>query len=337
MNKKVVFIIASVLVLVSVGVYILQNRDRGANVNLQPTGKPLRVAIYNWPGTFWVEIAHKNGWFAQEGLTVELIDTNADYYASLQQVVDGEIDANNFPFFDFVSYNMNGADLVAVTISDVSSGIDGLVAVSDVQEVADLAGKRVGVTAGTYSEYFLDTLLKWNGMTIGDVIMVEVDAENTVSALENGLADAVVSWEPLMSEAVVKLGANIIFDSSEIDGINGGLWVFSRDFVNERPGDVQAFVRVWARTADYIRENPDEAFLYIAEVYGGNVDDVKAYAALDQILTPDEAKKRLSNSLGFNSVYGVLRRMESFISPSGSVVDSSIINEMLVKDFIENL
>jgi ABC-type nitrate/sulfonate/bicarbonate transport system substrate-binding protein len=57
----------------------------------QPSGEVMKVAKYYWPGMYWVEIAESKGWFREAGLNVELIDTNPDYFQSLQDTADGKI------------------------------------------------------------------------------------------------------------------------------------------------------------------------------------------------------------------------------------------------------
>lgn len=57
-----------------------------------PAGSPLRVGAYYWPGQYWVDIAHKKGWFGEAGVNVEWADTNADYFASFDDLAGGKLD-----------------------------------------------------------------------------------------------------------------------------------------------------------------------------------------------------------------------------------------------------
>ena len=53
------------------------------------SAKPIRVAGLYWPGRFWADIAHSKGWFKEAGLNVEWVDTNPDYFASLEDPAAG--------------------------------------------------------------------------------------------------------------------------------------------------------------------------------------------------------------------------------------------------------
>lgn len=65
-------------------------------------GPPLRVGAYYWPGEYWVDIAHKKGWFREAGVNVEWVDTNADYFASFDDLANGKLDVVCFSLFDLL-------------------------------------------------------------------------------------------------------------------------------------------------------------------------------------------------------------------------------------------
>ena len=81
-------------------------------VGPKTTGLLMKVSRSNWPGQYWKEIADKKGWFEEAGLKIELIDTNPDYYASLQEMVAGKLDVNSFPLFDLLNYVLNENNLM---------------------------------------------------------------------------------------------------------------------------------------------------------------------------------------------------------------------------------
>lgn len=301
------------------------------------TSEVMKVAKYYWPGTFWTEIADEKGWFKEAGLNVELIDTNSDYYASLQDTVDSKIDTNNFPLFDFLYYNTTGANLVAVLGADVSNGAAGIVANQNISNITDLVGKKIGVAQGTFSEYMLEVVLTKNNIDLSSVEIVNVATENTIDLLESREVDAVVSWEPLMSQAVTDLGANIVFDTSELFGLDASVWVFNKDFISKREGDVAAFIKVWAKTSEYILKNPKEAYQIIADNYGVTVSDVEAYVASDKILSLAEAKQRFNYSAGFDSTQGLVVEMNDFMIKKGLTEKTLKTNDILDSRFVTSI
>ena len=69
---------------------------------------PIRVGAAYWPGFYWMDVAQEKGWFKEAGLNVEWVDTNADYFASFDDLVSGKeapIDVSK------VAVSMNGIEL----------------------------------------------------------------------------------------------------------------------------------------------------------------------------------------------------------------------------------
>lgn len=65
---------------------------------------PLRVGAYYWPGEYWVDIAHHKGWFTAAGVEIEWVNTNADYFASFDALVDGKLDIIAMTLYDLLLY-----------------------------------------------------------------------------------------------------------------------------------------------------------------------------------------------------------------------------------------
>jgi NitT/TauT family transport system substrate-binding protein len=280
------------------------------------SGEVMKVAKYYWPGQFWVDIADSKGWFEEAGLNVELVDTNSDYFQSLQDMVDGKIDANNFPVFDLVRYYLQGADLVMVVNADHSSGAEAIVAKQEILSIAGLKGKKIGVDINSYMDYILDVILRRNGMSDKDLIKVEFPVEKLAEEFEKGDLDAAVAWEPFVSELIEK-NARKLFDTSEIPGISPNGVVFHKSFIESRPNDVQAFVNVWHKTTEFIKENPGEAFPIIADIYGVTPGEAQAFAQVDRILDWSDNKISFSYAAGFESLHGTARQINNFMIDKG--------------------
>jgi len=282
----------------------------------ETSGEVMKVAQYNWPGQWWIDIADSKGWFAEAGLNVELVDTNADYFASLDDMANGKLDEQGFVLFDLINYRLSDFDLVAVIVSDDSNGIDAIVAKNEIETIADLKGKRIGVGKGTYLDYILEEVLSENKLFDKDIIKVDMLPEETVAAFSKGELDAAVLWEPLVSE-IVEQGNHIIWDTSKISGISPSIAVFHQSFINSRPNDIQAFVNVWHKTTKFIKANPDEAFGIIAENYDVSLEEVKAFAEQDKILDLSDNKDAFTYAAGFDSLHGTAKQINNFMKDNG--------------------
>jgi NitT/TauT family transport system substrate-binding protein len=293
------------------------------------SGEVINVATNYWPGQFWIDIATEKGWFEDAGLNVEYIDTNADYFQSLQDVVDGKIDVNQFTLYDLMNFRSKGVDLIGVLNSDISSGADGIVTTKDINYVYDLQGKKIGIQKGTFTEFMMDVMLEEHRLTSKDVIPTEV-ASDTTAPFVNGTVDALLTWEPHLSNAVQEGDGHIIFDSSDIPGLIPDIHVFKKEFIEQRPEDVQAYVSVWHTTTEYIKANPDEAFQIIADIYNLSVEEVETLAENARILDLEDNKIAFSYAAGFDSLHGAARQINDFM------VEKEITNTSLDStDFID--
>ncbi|MEJ1358724.1 MAG: ABC transporter substrate-binding protein [Candidatus Sedimenticola sp. (ex Thyasira tokunagai)] len=309
------------------------NGEEGPNT----TGLPMKIVRRYWPGTYWIEIADKKGWFREAGLNVELVDGNPDYCGSLQDMVDGKVDVNGFSLFDVISYNAAGADLVLVINCDISSGSEAIVARPSIETITDLRGKTIGVASNSYTEYILDFALNRYGLSSADVIKVAITDEKAAEEFGKGALDAIATWEPVVSEAIEKWSGRKLFDTSEASGLSPNGQVFHRSFIEARPGDVQAYVNVWHKATRYIKEHPHEAFAIIADIYSVTPSEVAAFERLDRVLSLRENHTTFSYGAGFESLHGSARKMNDFLIDKGVIVEHLDSTQFLDATFINTL
>lgn len=315
MIKKHIFSILVTAFLISGTISCQPNVEKKAP---KTSGLPIKMAKYYWPGEYWVEIADKKGWFKEAGLNVELVDTNPNYFKSLDDMVVGKMDVNIFSFFDLLSYNLKGAVLVAVINCDNSNGVEAIVARKGIETIRDLRGKKVGVTKGTYLDYILELVLSRNGMDIHDLLVTDVVPEKAPADFIEGKLDAIITWEPLVTEAIQKGKGRKLFDTSEIPGISPNVAAFHRSFIEQRGGDVQAIVNVWHRTITFIKENPKEAFGIIAEIYQKTPGEVQGMAQTDKINDLQDNLNSFSYSSELESLHGAFRYLNNYMIKFGN-------------------
>ncbi|MDM8549661.1 ABC transporter substrate-binding protein [Desulfobacterales bacterium HSG2] len=299
------------------------------------TGKRMKVAKSYWPGLYWVAIADRKGWFEEAGLNVEVIDIYPDFIKSMNDMAEGKMDVSEFVLFDFMKFKLRGFDLVAVINNDISFA-DAIVAKSGIESIAGLKGKRVGLQKESFQEFMLSMVLEGNKLKPDDVIMAETQAEDTEPFLR-GAVDAIITWEPHVSEAVKKGNGRIIFNSSEIFGLIPDIIAFHRKFIKERPEDVQAFVKVWHKSTEFIKQNPGEAFGIIAGIYNKTPDEVQAFTRHVRILDMRDNRASFSFAAGFESLHGTARKISNFMIKKGMTKKRLDSTEFLDGRFIRRL
>jgi NitT/TauT family transport system substrate-binding protein len=284
----------------------------------EETRAPIRLGSYEWPGSYWIDVASEKGWFAEAGLSVERVDTNNRYMQSLDEVVAGNIDGMGFPQFDLVRYVAAGNDLVGIAALDNSEGAEALIARAGTRHLRELRGKRIGLQRGTYLEYLLDVVAEREGMSVSDFTLVDLTGDAAISSLANGSVDAAFVWEPYVTQAIEAGGAKL-FSTADLPGLTYNVLAMRRDFVDARPDEVAKLLRVWQRTNDYIRENPQEACDIVARLVKDPLTSVQGMMSTDRILNLADNSRAFSYAAGFESLHGSWRRMNDFMIERGLV------------------
>ncbi|MEA3095662.1 MAG: NitT/TauT family transport system substrate-binding protein [Caballeronia sp.] len=274
---------------------------------------PLRIAGYYWAGSFWVDVANEKGWFKEAGLAVAIVDTNQDYFASFADLVEGRLDVDDLTLFDVMLLNAKGGDLVGIATTDQSAGADGIVARAGIDTLAALKGKRIGGGKGTYVEYLLSIVLGREGLAMSDITLVDMPGEKAHERLAAGDVDAVVTWEPALTEAVEKAHGHKLWDSTIIPGLSPSLLTTRASVARERPEDLQKLLGVWQRGSEFIQQHPEEAFTIVARVNKKTLAEVRQFAAGVRLLDRRANLVAFSYGAGFDSLHGSARMMNDFL------------------------
>lgn len=303
----------------------------------QPTSsEPMRIGTYYWPGMYWIDIARSKGWFKEAGLNVTFVDTNPDYYGAVTDVQEGDLDTLAIWLFDLMQMYEDGSDLAMVVATDESDGSEALVGSADIASVSQLEGKRIGVPEGTALVYALDAMLARYGLTMEDVSLVNIDPEKAATKLAAGDVDAVMTWEPYASAAAVN--GHRLYDTSMVQGLITAGMVFRREFIEGRPEDIHAMLKVWHRATQYIHAEPETAFAIVAEAQGVSAEEVADFAELNHILGLRENVTAFTYASGLESLFGSARKIQRFLlktngedtllKPPDSILSGRFVREL---------
>jgi NitT/TauT family transport system substrate-binding protein len=163
---------------------------------------------------YW--IAEDRHFFTQNGLIIAFSE-----YDSLVTAVDDELKGNvdivgNVTEFPLASRGLSGVKLEAIC-SVAKSNTISIIGRRDrgINRLSDLKGKRVGSISGSITDFYLGRLLELNGMTLNDIILVNVkSAAGAATSVVNGDVDAVVVGQPFANSAKDQLGANGFLQSA---------------------------------------------------------------------------------------------------------------------------
>lgn len=225
------------------------------------SAQELVVAAASNPGGLAVFVAQEKGFFAKNGVDVkvEIRNTGSELskglragefdfapaaFTNLPAALERGLDVRGIVGYVGAAFERSTTDEVVALIASKDSGIN---------SVADLKGKKVGVTFGSTADVWLLQALKEVGLGRNDLERVNTRPPSLVSVIDTGGVDAIVGWEPFNFRALQKV------EGSKIIKRGGDLVCFcaylhgNPERVYKDEASTQKFVDSIAEAAAYVR------------------------------------------------------------------------------------
>jgi NitT/TauT family transport system substrate-binding protein len=240
--------------------------------------EPLRIFYFTWVGFGPLFVAQEKGFFAKEGVEVELINIE-DHTAAFSGLFDGQVDAIAAGTQDVLTFAEPDEDLlVCVLPLDESRGGDGILATKEIQSIADLKGKSVAVLRGSLQQFYLAILLKEAGLSEADIEIVDLPSDDAAEAFMMREVDAAVTYEPWLTQGRQAPNGHLLTDSSKQPGLITDCLETTAGVLHERKKEFQAVGRAWVAAVEYFETHPDDAVEIMARNLGGGLEDPAAFA-----------------------------------------------------------
>ncbi|MCF8061992.1 MAG: ABC transporter substrate-binding protein [Deltaproteobacteria bacterium] len=185
-----------------------------------------------------------------------------------------------------------------------------------IQEVEDLAGRKIGYVPGTMHEILLrETLVKHGLSPERDVRLTRVDFFDMGMALARGGIDAFLSGEPFPALAVHKGYGRILsypYYGDAVGTVNAGM-LMRRETVEKRRARVLELVRAHATATRYLKGRPGE-WLERAAGFGTSREVLREAASnMELAWEMDEAFVQRVKALGERmEALGVIERQPDY-------------------------
>ena len=226
-------------------------------------GEPLEKILFAYtyqPQSTLAHIATANSYFAEEGLDVQPLMRSFGKEA-LQAVLENKADFATVAETPVMFSGLKGDKIVVIANIEASTTNNAVVArkAAGINAPGDLKGKRVGFTAGTTSDFFLDSFLAAHGLTRQDIQPVSLKPDEMQDAMAAKHVDAVSTWNYPLTLIAQKLGNEaIIFYDRQIYTETFNI-ATQQDFVRTKPETVKRFLRALLKAEEFVAKNPDEA------------------------------------------------------------------------------
>ena len=210
----------------------------------------LNVAyMANWGSLWAVATADGKGYFAEEGITINLTQFE-DGPSEIAAMKQGSMDV---AFIGPGAHKLCSKGDAQVFLMQHMGDGDCILGLNGLKTLEELAGKKVGYAAGTSSETILTTALASVGMTLEDIEAVSMDATALTTAALSGQVDAVAAWSP-MSLTILDKGADVTDICSNVDFdtmASPGSWVVNPDWAAENADVIVRFNRAMFKAMDF--------------------------------------------------------------------------------------
>ncbi|RZS41069.1 NitT/TauT family transport system substrate-binding protein [Herbihabitans rhizosphaerae] len=206
-------------------------------------------------------LAMKRGYFKAEGIDDVKISNAPSGGASVTKLTSGEVDIAYSSYTPFYVAKAKGVLDLKFVADASSAGPKSTVVValptSSVRTPADLAGKRVAVTArNTISDLLTMATLKIQDVPYQTIKWVEIPFPQTAAKLASREVDAAFLTEPWITHAAKTTGAVPVIDVATGPTANFPTagYASTGKFTSENPKTVAAFQRAMKRATDESRD-----------------------------------------------------------------------------------
>lgn len=291
-----------------------QYRFEKTKITLAVGGK---ATFYYLPLT----IAEQLGYFAAEGLELEIVDFPSSIRAQ-QSLASGNSDVVCGAFEHLISLHAKQQSVQSFVALGRTPQMAMGVSVKSMpyyKRFSDLKGKRIGIAApGTGTNIMANVLLQRAGLQQSDVSYIGVGTSaGALSALRTGQIDAICNLEPVMSQLEQNSEIKIIAESRTLRGTEaifggampGACLYATSDYIQKNRWVIQALSNAivrslkWLQTAgpkELLQSMPDIYSASDRSLYLSTFGKLRESLSLDGLVAEDAAKMSLKIMANFD-------------------------------------
>jgi ABC-type nitrate/sulfonate/bicarbonate transport system substrate-binding protein len=299
--------------------------------------KKVRLAYVGWEvGAAISYIGIDGGIFKQNGIEVEEVFIRDMLSGGVQSLIGADFMVGFGNPLAIIQPMLAGSDVISVC-SHVSVEPYGMAVAPDIAKLADLKGKRIGVSElGGRSDLIARVMLRRAGLDpVKDVEVVAAGlAPNRILALSKDLVQGAPLNQQFAAEAK-KLGIKVV-DVKEIPTITA-LLMTTRSFIKRDEETVRRFVKAYVEAIHYYLTRRAESIAIIKKYFSGSNPAAleimyEAFAAqLKPLPAPDnEATQALIDAVS------VVDPKSRNLKPA-DLFDSRFLDELKADGFMEKL
>lgn len=254
-----------------------------------------------------IMVAKETGLFEAEGLeaSVRYFPSGGDLLAA---VVGGDVHYGSSGSTPITTLRARPFPIqIIAQISDIS-GAQQLIVKPEIETVADLAGKKVGLLPGTASELLFDSFSDAFGFDQSQVEIVSMGPTEMVTSFARGDVQAVNLWEPHTTRARQAGNGHVLVSGthSYVPGMEGDRRIYGdhaalfahESVISENPETTRAVLRALYAAGQFIEDDPERAGEILAKELGFEEEETREMMAVNEYtLRLDDTLVQDMNSL----------------------------------------
>ncbi len=297
--------------------------------------EPVKIGYSAWPGWFPWKVTEDKGLFKAEGVAASMQWFDG-YLDSINALSAGQLDCNSQTLNDTISSVAGGADLQVVLQNDYSTGNDQIIAIAEINSIAELKGKKVAAEEGTVDHYLLLKVLKDEGLTAEDITFVPLETGAAAAAFAAGKVDAAGVYAPFTTQALKRPGSKALTTSKDHPGAISDLLVCRTDFVAKNPEKIQKIVDAWFATLKTIKDDPAGTLPILVERSGVSEAEFKEYNAGTTIQTLAENRNNFKPGNTMISLPYAAEQISDFLVEAGLAKSKPDLSTLINPQFVNN-
>lgn len=272
MKKKTIIISLALLLLIT-GIFLWQVKTpTGMVVEEQLT---MRVGYLPLVANLPLFVALEEDYFEDYGLELETIEAQSPNHI-VEAIVSGNLDGAGIladPILFFAEEKFPGEMKLFSTGDETRKNFVASIIVkedSDIKNIEDLKGKKIGVYTGLVQVLFLKSIVAGMGFDPEkDIEIVQISPRLQLQGFEAGQYDVLSTVEPFPTIARNKGLGRVLVENPRVKYIMEPFpsiaTPISTEFIEEHPEAVRAYVLAYNDAIEFIRKNPKKSAVHLAK------------------------------------------------------------------------
>jgi NitT/TauT family transport system substrate-binding protein len=212
------------------------------------------------PTNIFIDLGIKKGFFAEQGIDLEIKHFNGGGPESITAAAAGEVEMGSAGSPVIVGIS-KGVPIKIVAAPPIKGNSFVLMGGPNVKAVAELKGKRVGVSSiGGGAHQTLRRIAAATGVKPEQYQVLATGTGGTgYAALQSGKVDAIVASEPWVTKVELDGVGTVLANTDDYykNYQHSGIFA-SQKFIKSKPDAIRGFLKGYRTSAEYARDHQDE-------------------------------------------------------------------------------